>query len=177
MAVSCLAVIQGASLRAVWTRQLHRIAGTGVGLLLAGGILALPLDAWRVALLMMALAFVIETLIVRHYGLATVFITPLTILLADAPQLGLTPPDGLLQARLVDTVLGCLVGLAGGLALHSPGFRTVLGGPLRRLVRLGAAVGRSWKGPRLAPRRAHRPGIPHGANVAKSCHPIDTRSK
>jgi hypothetical protein len=29
--VSCLAVIQGASLRAVWIRQFHRIAGTGIG--------------------------------------------------------------------------------------------------------------------------------------------------
>ncbi len=132
--VSCLAVIQGASLRAVWTRQLHRIAGTGIGLLLAGGLLALPLDQWRVALLMMALAFIIETLIVRHYGLATIFITPLTILLADAPQLGLLPPDGLLQARLVDTVLGCLVGLAGGLALHSERFRALAGAPIRRLT-------------------------------------------
>ncbi len=132
--VSCLAVIQGASLRAVWTRQLHRIAGTGIGLLVAGGLLALPLDQWRVALLMMALAFIIETLVVRHYGLATIFITPLTILLADAPQLGLLPADALLQARLFDTVLGCLVGLAGGLALHSQGFRDLLGTPLRRLL-------------------------------------------
>lgn len=132
--VSCLAVIQGASLRAVWSKQLQRIAGTGLGLLLAGGLLALPLDAWRVALLMMALAFVIETLVVRHYGLATMFITPLTILLADAPHLGLASPETLLQARLVDTLLGCLVGLAGGLALYSPRFREALGRPLRRLL-------------------------------------------
>ncbi len=132
--VSCLAVILGASLRAVWTRQLHRIAGTGIGLLLAGGLLALPLDPWRMALLMMALAFIIETLIVRHYGLATIFITPLTILLADAPHLGLLPPDTLLEARLFDTVLGCLVGLGGGLALHSPRFRRLVGAPIRCLT-------------------------------------------
>ncbi|HEX6733871.1 MAG TPA: FUSC family protein [Azonexus sp.] len=132
--VSCLAVIQGVSLRAVWSKQLQRIVGTGLGLLLAGALLRLPLDPWSVALLMMLLAFVIETLVVRHYGLAVVFITPLTILLADAPHLGLTPPDGLLQARLADTVLGCLVGLAGAVALHSPRFRDVLGRRLRRLA-------------------------------------------
>lgn len=134
VAVSCLAVIQGASLRAVWTRQLHRIAGTAIGLLLAGALLALPLDEWRVALLMMLLAFGIETLVVRHYGLATILITPLTILLADAPHLGLLPPDVLLEARLFDTVLGCLVGLLGGLAMHSQRFRHLAGMPIRRLL-------------------------------------------
>ena len=37
--VSCLAVIQEVSLRAVWNRQLQRIAGTAVGLLLAMALL------------------------------------------------------------------------------------------------------------------------------------------
>ena len=32
---------------------------------------------------MIVLAFLIETLVVRHYGLAVVFITPLTIFLAE----------------------------------------------------------------------------------------------
>ncbi|MBS1144418.1 MAG: hypothetical protein H6R14_1824 [Proteobacteria bacterium] len=131
--VSCLAVIQGASLRAVWNKQMHRIAGTGIGLVLAWGVLMLPLDRWSVSLMMMALAFVIETLIVRHYGLAVVFITPLTILLADAAQLGQTMPSAILEARLVDTVLGSLVGLAGGLCLHSPAFRDRVGRQVRRL--------------------------------------------
>ncbi|MFZ4552135.1 MAG: FUSC family protein [Aquabacterium sp.] len=38
--VSCLAVIQGASLRAVWTKQLQRLLGTAVGLLVSWGLLA-----------------------------------------------------------------------------------------------------------------------------------------
>ncbi len=132
--VSCLAVIQGVTLRAVWSRQLQRILGTVLGLLLAGALLHLPLDAWRVAFLVMLLTFVIETVVVRHYGLAVVFITPLTLFLADAPYLGLAPPEGLLQARLADTVLGCLVGLAGGIGLHSPRFREALGRQILRLT-------------------------------------------
>lgn len=36
--VSCLAVMQGASLRAVWNKQLQRIIGTGIGLLLSWGV-------------------------------------------------------------------------------------------------------------------------------------------
>lgn len=132
--VSCLAVIQGASLRAAWVRQFHRIAGTAVGLLLFWALVALPLDAWRIALLLTGLTFVIESLVVRHYGLAVVFITPLTILLADAAHLGSQSPQALMQARLVDTVVGCLVGLVGAVCLHSPAVRECLGAVLRRLL-------------------------------------------
>lgn len=132
--VSCLAVIQGASLRAVWNKQMHRIIGTGIGVFLAWGLLTLPLDKWSISLLMMVLAFIIETLVVRHYGLAAIFITPLTIFLAEATQLGHGSPNAMLEARLLDTVLGSLVGLAGGICLHSPRFREVLGRQIRRLV-------------------------------------------
>ena len=99
-------------------------------------LLLLPLDKWGIALTMMALAFVIEVLVVRHYGLAAVFITPLTILLAEATSLGHGSPDALLLARFVDTVLGSVVGLAGGVCLHSPRFRDALGRPIRRLFPL-----------------------------------------
>ncbi len=132
--ISCLAVIQGASLRAVWNRQLQRIVGTGIGLLVAWGLLLLPLDKWSISLTMMALAFVIEVAIVRHYGFAAIFITPLTILLAEAATLGHGAPAVLIEARFYDTVLGCVVGLAGGVCLHSPRFRETLGRPLRRLI-------------------------------------------
>lgn len=132
--VSCLAVIQGMSLRAVWNRQVQRIAGTGIGLLLAWSLLTLPLGSWGVSLLMIALTFVIETLVVRHYGLAVIFITPLTILLAEAAHLGNGLSGAIVQARFFDTVLGCVVGLAGGICLHSPRFRDVVGRQMRRLT-------------------------------------------
>lgn len=132
--VSCLAVIQGASLRAVWNKQLQRVLGTGVGMVLSWGMLMLPLGPWSVGLGVMALSFVIEAMVVRHYGIAVVFITPLTILLAEATTLGHTVPGPLVLARFFDTVLGCVVGLVGGICLHSPRFREIAGRPLRRLV-------------------------------------------
>lgn len=132
--VSCLAVIQGASLQAVWNRQLHRLLGTGIGLLLAWGLLLLPLDRWSITLAMMLLAFVVETAVVRHYGFAVIFITPMTILLAEAATLGQGPVAALIEARFYDTVLGCLVGLAGGICIHNARFRAVVGRQMRRLV-------------------------------------------
>ena len=132
--VACLAVIQGTTLRAVWDRQLHRVLGTGVGLLLAWAVLLVPMDPWSAALTMMVLTFVVETAIVRHYAFAAAFITALTILLAEIPTLGQTPVGFLIEARFFDTVLGCAVGLLGGACLHSARFRAVAGRELRRLV-------------------------------------------
>ena len=132
--VSCLAVIQGMSLRAVWDRQLQRIVGTGIGLLLSWGLLSLPLDKWSLSLCMIVLTFIVETAVVRHYGFAAIFITPLTLLLAEATTLGHAPSSALIQARFFDTVLGSLVGLAGGVCLHSTRFRQVAGPVLRKLA-------------------------------------------
>lgn len=132
--VSCLAVIQGTSLRAVWNRQLHRIIGTSLGLLVAWGLLLLPLDKWTISLTMMALSFIIELTVVRHYAFATAFITPMTILLAEAATLGHGSAATLIQARFFDTMLGCLVGLIGGICLHNARFRTTVGRYLRRMI-------------------------------------------
>jgi uncharacterized membrane protein YccC len=132
--VSCLAVIQGVSLRAVWNKQFQRVLGTSAGLLVAWGLLSLPLDPWAIAVAVMLLTFFVEMLVVRHYALATTLITPLTILLAEAATLGQASPAALVEARFVDTVLGCAVGLAGGLFLHNQRFRSAAGRQLRRFV-------------------------------------------
>jgi len=131
--VSCLAVIQGMSLRAVWTRQIHRILGTGIGLGLTWVLLTLPLGDWTICLMVIGLTFLIESLVVRHYGIAVVFITPLTIFLAEAATLGQGSPNEVIIARFLDTVLGSLVGLIGGVCLHNPTFRNRLRTLLQRL--------------------------------------------
>ena len=60
---------------------------------------------------------------------------PLTVLLADAATLGSHVAVGaLVRARFLDTVLGCVVGLLGGICLHSPRLRAAVARPLRALV-------------------------------------------
>lgn len=132
--VSCLAVMQGMNLRAVWDKQIHRLLGTAIGMLVSWGLLSLPLDKWSISLVMIGLAFVVETAVVRHYGFAAIFITPLTILLAEAATLGNGSATELIQARFFDTLLGCLVGFAGSIGLHSERFRSVAGVQMRRLI-------------------------------------------
>ena len=54
--------------------------------------------------------------------------------LAEAGNLGQLDPGTLVQARFLDTLLGCAVGLAGGVCLHDPRVRSAIGRPIRRLL-------------------------------------------
>ena len=138
--VSCLAVIQGLSLRAVWLRQTERIVGTMLGLGLTWLLLIVAADAWSIAIAIIVLTFCIEAAIVRHYAFATIFITPLTILLAEMAFLGDMTGSALMAARLADTVIGGLAGLLGGACLHSSALH-------RALIRcLGAGSGERENG-------------------------------
>ena len=132
--VSCLAVIQGMSLRAVWTRQVHRIGGTVLGMGLTWALLALPLDRWSVTVMIIVLTFIIESTVVRHYGLAVMFITPVTIFLAEAATLGQGSATEVIEARMIDTALGSVIGLLGGVCLHSEAIRAPVGRLLRRVL-------------------------------------------
>lgn len=104
--------------RAAVARGLHRmlgtVAGAGVFLLIAPwGIEGL----WLAATLG-ALQIVVELLVVRNYGLALVFITPLVLLLTGAAtgQLG----TEFVGERVIDTIVGGALGAASGF-LHRPG--------------------------------------------------------
>jgi hypothetical protein len=129
--ISCLAVIQGVNLRAVWNRQTHRIIGTLIGLALTWVLVRQATDPWVIAVVIMVLIFCIETAVVRHYAFAAIFITPLTILLAEASTLGHSSSSALIMARFADTVTGSLIGLAGGACIHNAALRRTL----RRLLR------------------------------------------
>lgn len=126
-------------LRAVWEKQVHRLLGTAIGLGVSWLLLSLPLGPWSIAVIITALAFIIETAVVRHYGFAAIFITPLTLLLAEAGKVGLIDPGVLMEARFIDTLLGCALGLAGGVCLHAPRIREALSRPLKRLCNAGPA--------------------------------------
>ena len=116
-AVSCFLIVQGIHLRTMWIKQIHRLLGTLLGVGLAGWMLSWGLSIWGVALAILGLMLCIETLVDRHYGLAVIFITPLTIFIAEYGS-GLPFTEQAYQevilARLFDTVIGCLVGLSGG---------------------------------------------------------------
>lgn len=117
--ISCAAIIQGASFRLVWQRKIHRVVGTALGLGIAWLIFALQPNSWMLVLTIGLLSFAIEVLVVRNYGLAMLFITPLTLIFAEVAALQ-SPLSTLMLARFSDILLGSLIGLIGGWLIHHP---------------------------------------------------------
>ena len=126
--VSCFIIMQGMHLRTMWIKQLHRLLGTTIGVGVAWGLLALSLPPVGVAIAIFWMMLWIETMIVRHYGLAVIFITPLTIFIAEYGSghalMGTAAQaqgayQALMTSRLLDTALGCMIALLGGLLMHS----------------------------------------------------------
>ena len=116
--ISCLAVMQGISTRHIWQRSLHRIIGTFIGLGLTWLLIYQNLTALGICVSILVLQFIIEMLVVRHYGLAVIFITPMTIFLAEAGSAMTADPNVLVSARFLDIVLGSVIGAIGGWVLH-----------------------------------------------------------
>ncbi len=117
--ISCAAIMQGASFTSVWQRKIHRVAGTVLGMGLAWCIFSQSLHGWSFALAVIVLFFIVEVLVVHHYGLAVVFITPLTMLLAEGSSSRVLH-ESLVITRLGDIALGSVIGFLGGWIMHHP---------------------------------------------------------
>jgi len=109
--VAVVAILQnGHRLRLTFVRGIHRVLGTFVGLgLFALLQLAHPSGLW-VGLLLIVLQFAVEMVVVRNYGLALVFITPLALTIsaqANSADVGMIVGD-----RLLDTVIGAAIATA-----------------------------------------------------------------
>jgi uncharacterized membrane protein YccC len=117
--ISCAAILQGGTFRAVWHRKVHRIVGTVIGMGLTWFLFPAVPDPVTLAVIVVVLVFVVESLVARNYGLAVIFITPLTVGFAEISSGGV-PIHGLLTTRLVDIIFGSLTGAAGGWVLHHP---------------------------------------------------------
>jgi len=115
--ISTAAVMQGATFRAVWHRNVHRIVGTVLGMGLVWFIFRYPLNPWMLAALITLLSFCIEVLVTRNYGLAVMFVTPLTVIFADAAAASMDV-ETLIKARLVDIILGSCIGYVGGWVMY-----------------------------------------------------------
>lgn len=117
--ISCAAIMQGANVELVFQRKLQRILGTAVGMFLAWCIFTQSLHGWSFALAIIILFFIVEVLVVHHYGLAMIFITPLTMLLAEGSASRVLH-ESLVITRMGDILLGSTIGFIGGWVMHHP---------------------------------------------------------
>ncbi|WP_434777887.1 FUSC family protein [Neisseria sp. Ec49-e6-T10] len=116
--VSCAAVMQGINSKHIWQRSLHRIVGTFIGVGLAWFLLNLQLSTLSICLAIITLQFCVELLVVRNYAMAVVFITALTIFLAEAGHSIRSSPDLSVYTRILDITLGSIIGAIGGWFLY-----------------------------------------------------------
>ena len=115
--VAVVAILQnGHRLRLTGLRAVHRVLGTLVGLgLFALVSLASP-SGIGLALLLMVLQFVVELVVIRNYGLALVFITPLALTIAA--QAGTSDVGVIVGERFFDTLLGAAIAMTILLAAY-----------------------------------------------------------
>ena len=102
-----------------FARGLHRTLGTFVGVGAYLVIAPLAQTPWVFVLLLPLLQFVIELVVVRNYGLALIFITPLVLLIAGAATGSFDHLTTALE-RLVDTAVGSALAMLSGVLRERP---------------------------------------------------------
>lgn len=109
--LAAVAVLQlGHNRRLTTIKAIHRVLGTVFGVL-GFGLIAVgqPSGLWLV-LIIAVLQFATEVVVVRNYGIALLFITPLALLIATSAHM--IAPWQIVGERVIDTLLGSVIALA-----------------------------------------------------------------
>jgi hypothetical protein len=121
VSLTLVAILQNGhlvSLTAV--RGIHRVLGTLVGVGLFALVQLFHPSGWWTVLVLVALQFVVELVVIRNYGLALLFITPLALTISVQ---GTEPVLDVVHDRVEDTLIGA--GIAMVILLVSLGLRWV----------------------------------------------------
>ncbi|WP_245843807.1 FUSC family protein [Oceanobacillus rekensis] len=111
--LSCVAVMSGATIISTYNRAIQRALGTVIGILVASLILAMHPSGYLIAFLILILTSITELFIVKNYGLAALFFTPNALLMAESTTQGSYNFAYFASARIVDVIIGILIGLIG----------------------------------------------------------------
>jgi uncharacterized membrane protein YccC len=149
-----VAIVLKPDFGSVFTRAVQRGVGTLLGVLVGSLLLTvLPRSPW-ILVAMAVSAAVLPWARGANFGLFSVFLTPLVILLLD---LAVPSGSGLVTARLLDTLIGCAIVLVFGYALWPQTWRAPLDEALRdAILALDAFVGAAFTGTPTERRRARR---------------------
>jgi uncharacterized membrane protein YccC len=149
-----VAIVLKPDFGSVFTRAVQRGAGTLLGVLIGSLLLTvLPRSPWILVAMALAAA-VLPWARGANFGLFSVFLTPLVILLLD---LAVPSGSGLVAARLVDTLIGCAIVLVFGYLLWPQTWRAPLDEALRAAaLALDGFVEAAFTGTPTERRRARR---------------------
>ncbi|TLD82703.1 FUSC family protein [Helicobacter sp. MIT 11-5569] len=132
--ISCAAVMTAVTFKQIWIKQLQRILGTIAGVSLAYFLLHFTFSPFEFAFLMMVLMFFAEYTVVRNYALSMVFLTPYSTYLAEVSNFMQYDPDIIIHARVLDIIVGSIIGLIGGAFMHWAALRRILERVARKIV-------------------------------------------
>ncbi|WP_338775957.1 FUSC family protein [Streptomyces sp. DG1A-41] len=105
-----------ANVALTWSRAVQRVVGNVVGVLVFAAVVPLAhLGQAVLVLCCLAFSFGAELLISRNYWLGSVCVTPMALLITEFA--GYQKPGELMTERVVDTVVGALVGFAAAVAV------------------------------------------------------------
>jgi uncharacterized membrane protein YccC len=128
-----VAIVLKPDFGSVFARALLRGGGTLLGVLLGAAILAAAPSGWVLTVLLALFAAALPIGQARNYGMFSTLITPLVIVQLDLAQAG---DWALVLARLLDTLLGCLVVLIFGYLLWPGSRRPRVGGRVAEVLDL-----------------------------------------
>ncbi|MCX4231456.1 FUSC family protein [Streptomyces ortus] len=105
-----------ANLMLTWSRGVQRVVGNLVGVLLFAAVAPLAhLGPAALVLCCLAFNFGAEALISRNYWLGSICVTPMALLITEFT--GFQEPAALMADRVVDTVVGAVVGFVAAVAV------------------------------------------------------------
>jgi uncharacterized membrane protein YccC len=111
--LSCVAVLSGSTIVTTYQRAIQRGVGTTLGILIASLILATHPTGFIITIFILLLTFITELFIVKNYGLAALFFTPNALLMAESTSHGSFSFSYFASARLIDVLIGSVIGLIG----------------------------------------------------------------
>lgn len=104
------------SAQGVLRKGSNRILGTLAGAVFGGLLLVLPLGNWTIAAVLMILQFLLTLSLSKSYALTVFLVTPLALIVSMYSTPGFDPFQ-LTLARVLDTVIGGIVGIVIALTL------------------------------------------------------------
>ncbi|MDQ8044366.1 MAG: FUSC family protein [Solirubrobacteraceae bacterium] len=103
-------VLLASNVRLTARRATQRMVGTILGVGLAAGIFAMHPSVATIIVALAICQVLMQSTLFTAYGVASFFATPIALLIVDLGVPG-TPPGSLLGPRIVDTIIGCGIGL------------------------------------------------------------------
>lgn len=113
--ISCAAVLQGSELIAIFQRNVQRIVGGMVGLLVGIVLFSFDLNVVSTIIIIVILNVFVEYAMVRNYAIANFFTNPLSLLLANLSSGAFV--NDLVSYRFAGLVLGSLIAFIGAVLI------------------------------------------------------------